>query len=89
MVTKPLANEPGTLVIEKRDGSIVHRRSCTGCGGSGSRSFCRRHDSGCPCSVDAKCDDCRGEGTLEDPDCDCGVCVQLAEDLEARKRVLQ
>jgi DnaJ-class molecular chaperone len=67
-------------------GRVVHPRDCKSCDGAGLVVT----SGGIPAlgtdwEDEAPCEECDGTGRVADEDCDCDLCIQVAEDLEARR----
>lgn len=68
------------------DGTILHRKDCSACSGSGEIVYTDcQHWGLCDCSVTAgACDTCGGDGVVLLDDCDCSQCDAAYAALEGR-----
>jgi hypothetical protein len=69
-------------------GEIAHRTECPDCSGNGSYEarLCG-HAADCPCSGrETTCECCGGEGVIDEIDCGCADCEQMAADMDAQER---
>lgn len=71
-------------------GELVHAGQCRACGGHGRVNVSPSHPHD-PAGISsmAVCGECDDEGAVEDPSCDCDLCMTVYERMEAVRAVRQ